>query len=100
MSAAGRIMEECTGHRFVLEEDGMRWDQVTVLAMHREDGELLARRTVSVGGLVSGPEGALLLRLPGMLEKCWALRPDEARALRDALCARVSEDPRQEPGAA
>lgn len=75
------------GSRFVVDSDGFRWDRVHVLDIERPDQPL--RRTIAVTGLVQGDDGALLLHLPGVLDRCFAVDPNEARALRDALVARV-----------
>jgi hypothetical protein len=82
-------------NRFILDDDGLRWDRITAMEIegHPVEG---AQPTISITGIVSGKDGALLLHLPGMVPRYYALQPAEARAMRDALVARVQDDPMQD----
>ena len=84
-------MDGSVSNRFVLDEDGLRWDRITALDIEGQPGQG-TRPTISITGIVSGKDGALLLRLPGMVPRYFALQPGEARAMRDALVARVTDD--------
>jgi hypothetical protein len=78
--------------RFVVEENGFRWDRVTALDIEQRSTRS-AGRAIDVTGLVCGQDGVLVLHLPGMTARHFAVNPDEARCLRDALIARVIDDP-------
>jgi hypothetical protein len=74
-------------NRFILDEDGLRGDRITAMAL---DGQPVqgSRPSISITGIVSGKDGALFLRLRGMVPRYYALQPGEARAMRDAMVAR------------
>jgi hypothetical protein len=74
-------------NRFVFDEDGLRWDRITALDIEVPTREG-PRPTISITGIMNGKDGALLLHLPGMVPRYYALQPDEARAMRDAMVAR------------
>ena len=71
-------------------ESGLTWDVITLMDLRASDRGAAGMR---ITGLVHGDEGALVLVLPGAIEGHYAMRPDEARALRDALARRLSDDP-------
>lgn len=56
--------------------------------------------TIRIGGVVDGPLGCLVLRLPGVVDRYFALGPNEARELRDALVLRVRDATEDEGGKA
>jgi hypothetical protein len=81
-----QAVSECD--RTIIDDSGIRWDRLSV-----QDARDNSRRGLFVSGLVRGDEGALILRLPHPVtsgETCYIVRPQDARALRDALNARVT----------
>ena len=81
-------------NRFILDEDGLRWDRITArnIEGQRDQGP---RPTISITGIVGGNDGALLSRLHSIAPRYFALQPGEARSMRDAFVARVTDDPEQ-----
>jgi hypothetical protein len=61
------------GNRFKLNENGCVWDLVAAFCVGR--AETQPRHNIAITGLVSGDDGALLVRLPGVIETYWALEP-------------------------
>lgn len=80
------------GFRTVVEANGLRQDVVRALLA---DEPLLTKAgAIRVAGLVDGAEGCLVVEAPHPVSPhVWVLTPDEARALRDALGARVKDGP-------
>jgi hypothetical protein len=74
-------------NRFILDKDGLRGDRIMAMAI---DGQPIqgSRPTLSITGIVNGDDGVLLVHLPGMVPRYYALQPGEARAMRDAMVAR------------
>ena len=83
-------------NRFILDDDGLRWDRILALDIQGHSDQW-PKPTISITGIVTGNDGALLLHLPGILPRYFALQPREARAMRDALIARVRDEPEEEP---
>ena len=81
-------------NRFIPDDDGLRWDRIQALDLEGHT-EQRPKPTISITGIVTGSDGALLLRLPGVLTRYFALQPGEAQAMRDALADRVQDDPAQ-----
>jgi hypothetical protein len=82
-----RTVSECD--RTIIDDSGIRWDHLSV-----QDARDNSRRGLFVSGLVRGDEGALILRLPHPVtsgETCYIVRPQDARELRNALNARVTD---------
>jgi hypothetical protein len=81
-------------NRFILDKDGLRGDRIMAMAI---DGQPIqgSRPTLSITGIVNGDDGVLLVHLPGMVPRYYALQPGAARAMRDAMIACVTDDPEQ-----
>lgn len=77
-------------NRFRVASDHFLWDRVNVIDVEHRGGN--DQHIISVTGLVRGDDGALLFNLPGMVDRHFAMAPSEARALRDALKALVTDE--------
>ena len=78
---------EITGRCVKPDAMGTLWDRIRIQEASANEAQM-----VSVGGIVRGDEGALLLRLPNHHTSGWRdylVSPAESRALLAALVARV-----------